>query len=61
MKVLSQKYPGLILICSKCGCLIGNIRKSDIYGDNFVYCPICKEQNILNLNKNYEGVVKINE
>lgn len=57
MEVLSQKYPGIILICQNCGCLMGNIKPSDIYANNLVYCPLCKFQNILEYNKNYDGII----
>jgi len=58
MEVLSQKYPGIIIVCQGCGAVLSNIQKSDIYGANLVYCPICKHQNILEYDKNYEGEVK---
>jgi len=58
MVVLSNKFPGIIIICQGCGCLIGNIQSSDIYAENLVYCPLCKYQNILNFNKNYNGIIE---
>lgn len=57
MEILSNRFPGLICICEQCGCLMGNIKPGDIYGENFVYCPLCKYQNILNYNKNYQGII----
>ena len=58
--VLSKKFPGLICICHDCGCLMGQISLSDIYGESYVYCPLCKAQNTLEFNKKYDGVVKEN-
>ena len=58
MQVLLNKYPGLMIICEGCGSVLADIKPSDIYGNNFVYCPICKHQNILNFDKTYDGMVK---
>lgn len=56
MIVFSQTYPGLILICEGCGALLG-YKPADIYG-NLVYCPICKHANAVNIDKNYDGIIK---
>jgi len=61
MIVLSEKYVGLFCICEGCGALIAKIQPSDIYADNLLYCPLCKHQNKLNYNKNYDGIVKENK
>ena len=58
MVILSDKYMGLILICKQCGAILGDIKSSDIYGENLVYCPICKFCNTIDYNKNYDGTVK---
>ena len=39
---------------------MGQISLSDIYGESYVYCPLCKAQNTLEFNKKYDGVVKEN-
>ena len=58
MEVLSPKYPGIIIVCQGCGAVLANIKSSDIYGENLVYCPLCKAMNVLNYNKNYDGIIK---
>lgn len=58
MEVLSQKYPGIMIICQGCGCLIGNIKPSDIYAENLIYCPLCRFQNTLEFNKSYDGIIE---
>lgn len=32
--------------------------KTDIYGNNLVYCPICREANAIDYDRNYDGIVK---
>lgn len=61
MKVISQDFPGIMIICQNCGCLIGDIKPSDIYAENLVYCPLCRFQNTLEFNKGYDGIVKKQE
>ena len=61
MEVLSQKYPGIMIICQGCGAVLANIQKSDIYGANLVYCPLCKHANEIEYDKNYDGIVKEEE
>ena len=56
MIVFSEKYPGRILICQNCGALLG-YNEHDIYG-NDVYCPICKQKNSIDYDKNYDGIIK---
>ena len=58
MIVLSEKYPGILIICEKCGAVLAAIKSSDIYGENLVYCPLCKFANQINYNKNYDGIVQ---
>lgn len=55
MEILSPKYPGRILICDKCGALLA-YNNADIYGD-LVYCPLCKNGNQIEFDKNYDGIV----
>ena len=57
MIVLSEKFPGRILICQNCGALLGDIKEKDIYG-NDVYCLICKQKNPIDYDKNYDGIIK---
>lgn len=59
IQVLSPTYPGLICICEKCGALF-SYQNSDIYG-NLVYCPLCKNGNIIEYDRNYEGIIKPEE
>lgn len=57
MEVLSQKYPGIMIICQGCGAVLANIQKGDIYGANLVYCPLCKHANEIEFDKNYDGII----
>ena len=57
MEVLSQKYPGIMIICQGCGAVLANIQRSDIYGANLVYCPLCKYANELEFDRNYDGII----
>ena len=57
MQVLSKGYVGRTLVCSKCYALLA-YNEADIYGENLVYCPLCKNCNIIDYNKNYNGIVK---
>ena len=56
MVVFSKTYPGRILICSKCGALLG-YNETDIYGANLIYCPLCKNCNEIDYAKGYDGIV----
>jgi len=58
MEVLSRKHPGIMIICQGCGAVLANIQPSDIYGENLVYCPLCKYCNELDYRKNYDGIVR---
>lgn len=51
IEVIYPKFPGRILICDRCGVLL-RYEESDIYGDNIVYCPVCKYDNKIKYNKN---------
>lgn len=56
MEVIYPKYPGRILLCGGCGAIL-HYENSDIYGANLVYCPICKFQNVIEYDKNYDGII----
>ena len=58
MKVLSTKHPGLWFICEQCGAVIIDVQDNEIYNERDVYCPICKFQNEILFDKNYDGVVQ---
>ncbi len=61
MVVLSNKHPGIMIICQGCGGVLANIQKSDVYGANLVYCPLCRHANEIEYDKNYDGIVKEEE
>ena len=57
MKVLSEKPVASIHECVNCHCILAyNI--SDIYEGHFIYCPVCKYKQRVNLELAYDGVVK---
>ena len=60
MEVLSERFPGRILICQQCGALLA-YKEGDVYGGNMVYCPVCKFCNIIDYDKNYDGIIKKEE
>ena len=51
IEVIYPKFPGRILICDRCGALL-RYEESDIYGDNIIYCPVCKYDNKIKYSKN---------
>lgn len=55
MKVLSEKYPGALMICPGCQALLG-YGPADIYEDKFIYCPICKEKIPTLMDLSYDGL-----
>lgn len=57
MEVLSTKFPGRILICDRCGALLA-YKEADIYGENLIYCPLCKFCNQIDYVKGYDGIIK---
>ena len=57
MEVIYPKFPGRFIICEGCGAILC-YNNSDIYGANLLYCPICKYQNVLNYDKNYDGIIE---
>ena len=56
MIVLSNKYPGPIIICSNCGAALA-YGPQDIYG-KVIYCPLCKATTEVPYDKGYDGIVK---
>ena len=57
MVILSNKHPGIMIVCQGCGAVLADIQKSDVYGANLVYCPLCRFQNLLEYDKNYDGII----
>ena len=41
MRVLSEKYPGIIVICEGCGALLAIDPHKDLNEENKVKCPLC--------------------
>lgn len=56
VQVIYPKYPGLFFICKNCGAIV-RYEVNDVYGQ-FVYCPQCRMPNEVQLDKEYDGVVK---
>ena len=52
--VYSKTFPGMIHICSRCGCLF-SYTYGDIYG-NLIYCPVCKNADTTDIIKDYDGI-----
>ena len=60
MKVLCNKYYGLIARCNNCGCLIG-YEPNDVSKSQNISCPQCRFSLWVPLNPNYDGVIKEKE
>ena len=60
MKIISPVFPGRIAICPTCGVLLGDIKDSDIYGQD-IYCLVCKQKIPIDYDKNYDGIIKENK
>lgn len=60
MRVISPKFPGLLIICSNCGALFALESDHDIY-DGDIYCPLCKAKTHIDYDKNYDGIIKEQE
>ena len=60
MKVLCNRYYGLIARCNSCGCLIG-YEPSDVSSTQNINCPQCGFTLWVPLNPNYDGIVKESE
>ena len=59
MEILSKRHPGLFFICEQCSALVGNVKESDIYENEYVYCPLCKYKQKINYNKSYDGFIEV--
>ena len=57
MKILYQRYYGLIARCNNCGCLIG-YEPNDVSNSQNISCPQCKFTLWVPLNPNYDGIIK---
>ena len=57
MKILNNRYYGLIARCNNCGCLIG-YEPSDVSSNQNISCPQCKFTLWVPLNPQYDGVIK---
>jgi hypothetical protein len=60
MKVLNERYYGLIARCNSCGCLIG-YEPNDVSKSQNISCPLCKFTLWVPFNPNYDGVIKESE
>ena len=59
MTIVSQKFPGLLRICDGCNILLA-YDSTDVYENQFVYCPVCKTKLKVNINFEYDGVIDKN-
>lgn len=57
VQVISQKFIALLTQCEGCGALL-SYQTNDIYEGHFIYCPVCKYKQRVNLELAYDGVVK---
>ena len=57
MKILAQRYYGLIARCNACGCLIG-FEPNDVSDSQNMRCPQCGFTMWVPLNPTYDGVIK---
>lgn len=57
MKVLSQKYPGSLIVCPECQWLLG-YSPADIYENKYIYCPNpnCRTKIEVPLDLSYNGL-----
>lgn len=60
MKILCQRYYGMIARCNACGCLIG-YSPDDVSSSQNISCPQCKFTLWVPFNPNYDGVIKEEE
>lgn len=42
MRILSERYPGIIVICESCGALLAIDPHKDLNEENKVRCPLCQ-------------------
>lgn len=60
MKILNQRYYGMVARCNACGCLIG-YEPNDVSASQNISCPQCHFTIWVPLNPNYDGVIKESE
>lgn len=60
MKILNQRYYGMIARCNNCGAILG-YEPSDVNSAQNVKCPQCGFTLWVPLNSNYDGVIKESE
>lgn len=60
MKLLNQRYFGLIARCNSCGALIG-YNPEDVSNSQNISCPQCKFTIWVPFNPTYDGVIKEEE
>lgn len=60
MKVLAQRYYGMIARCNACGCILG-YEPNDVNDKQNIRCPQCKFVLWVPFNPNYDGVIKESE
>ena len=59
MKLLTQRYFGLIARCNSCGALLG-YEPNDVDKEQHIKCPQCGFTIWVPFNPNYEGVIEDN-
>ena len=59
MIILAQHYNGSIHRC-ECGAVLG-YAPQDINEGQFIYCPVCKIRQRVNMNLNYDGIILENK
>jgi DNA-directed RNA polymerase subunit RPC12/RpoP len=57
MKILYERYFGLIARCNSCGCILGYEPK-DVSNSQNIRCPRCSFSLWVPLNPNYDGIIK---
>ena len=60
MKVLYNRYFGMIARCNSCGCLIG-YEPDDVSATQNISCPQCQFRIWVPFDPNYDGVIKEEE
>lgn len=60
MKILNQRYFGMLARCNNCGCLIG-YSPDDVSKNQNISCPQCHFTLWVPFNPNYDGVIKESE
>jgi len=57
MKILNNRYYGLIARCNACGCIIG-YEPDDVSKSQNIKCPQCNFTLWVPFNPNYDGIIK---